>query len=132
MTNKKLTAKQAKFCQEYMVDLNATQAAVRAGYSAKTANVTGFKLLVNPSIAPRIAEMQAEGAQRAELSADWVLQELKGNHKQARENDELGHSNKALELIGKHIGMFIDKQELNSNVTVEIIQHVIDGGGDHE
>jgi phage terminase small subunit len=55
-----LTAKQKAFCQEYLIDLNSTQAATRAGYSSKTAGVQGYQLLQKTSVADRIAELQAE------------------------------------------------------------------------
>ena len=72
----KLTDKQRTFVAEYLVDLNATQAAIRAGYSAKTANEQGARLLTNVSVAAAIAEAQAERAQRTEISQDRILDEL--------------------------------------------------------
>lgn len=71
-----MTDKQEKFCQEYMLDLNATQAAIRAGYSPKTANEQAGRLLVNVSIQNRIAQLQAEQSRRTGISADRVLREL--------------------------------------------------------
>lgn len=71
-----MTNKQEKFCQEYMIDLNATQAAIRAGYSPKTANEQAGRLLVNVSIQNRIAQLQAEQSRRTGISADRVLREL--------------------------------------------------------
>lgn len=52
-----MTDKQARFCEEYMIDLNATQAAIRAGYSPKTANEQAARLLANVSIQNRIAQL---------------------------------------------------------------------------
>jgi phage terminase small subunit len=57
----KLTDKQEMFCKEYLIDLNATQAAIRAGYSKKTANEQGSQNLVKLSIQKRIAELKEEG-----------------------------------------------------------------------
>lgn len=71
-----MTPKQARFVAEYLVDLNATQAAIRAGYSAKTAGQTGFDLLKKPEIAEAIAAAQQERAQRTHITADRVLREL--------------------------------------------------------
>ena len=72
----KLTAKQQRFCDEYLIDLNATQAAIRAGYSKKTANEQGARLLVNVSIQKKIFELQKEREKRTEITQDSVLREL--------------------------------------------------------
>lgn len=71
-----LTPKQALFVKEYLVDLNATQAAIRAGYSEKTAEQQGFQLLKKTSVASTLAEAQAERSKRVEIDADWVLRRL--------------------------------------------------------
>lgn len=71
-----LTAKQQRFVQEYLIDLNATQAAIRAGYSAKTAEVIGHENLRKPKIAEAVEKAMAERAKRTEITADRVLQEL--------------------------------------------------------
>ncbi len=68
-----LTDKQQRFVDEYLVDLNATQAAVRAGYSAKTANEQGARLLANVSVQNAIRERQAARSARTEVTQDWVL-----------------------------------------------------------
>jgi len=72
----KLTAKQEAFCQEYLIDLNATQAATRAGYSARVAGVIGYENLGKPQIASRIKEAMAERERRVHITQDRVLQEL--------------------------------------------------------
>lgn len=71
-----LTAKQARFVEEYLVDLNATQAAIRAGYSEKTAYSVGHENLSKPDIAEAIAQAKSERSQRTQITADRVLQEL--------------------------------------------------------
>lgn len=71
-----LTAKQRAFVQEYIIDLNATQAAERAGYSPKTANEQGARLLANDSVSEAINQALALRAKRAEITADRVLAEL--------------------------------------------------------
>jgi phage terminase small subunit len=73
---KELTAKQRLFVAEYMVDLNATQAALRAGYSKKTARQTGQENLSKPVISEAIAKATAERFQKLEITAAKVLQEL--------------------------------------------------------
>jgi phage terminase small subunit len=71
-----LTPKQAQFVREYLIDLNATQAAIRTGYSAKTAYSQGQRLLRDVEIAKALAEAQAARSERTEITADMVLQEL--------------------------------------------------------
>ena len=70
----KLTAKQQCFIDEYLIDLNATQAAIRAGYSAKTAYAKGSEM--NKRFAVEIAQAQAERSKRTEITQDAVLREL--------------------------------------------------------
>lgn len=72
----KLTDKQAKFCEEYMLDLNATQAAIRAGYSVDTARQMGAENLSKPDISDRIAELQAERSKTTKIDAAWLLSRL--------------------------------------------------------
>jgi phage terminase small subunit len=109
-----LTAKQKAFCTEYLVDLNATQAARRAGYSKKTADVQGYQLLHKTSVADRIAELKAKRQERTTVTADDVVNGLLENHKAARDVGKYSDSNKALELLGKHLGLFTDKHEISS------------------
>lgn len=71
-----LTPKQERFVTEYMVDLNATQAAVRAGYSDKAAHVQCAKLLKHPEIIAAIDAAKADRSERTGVSADWVLRRL--------------------------------------------------------
>lgn len=72
-----LTPKQERFVQEYLVDLNATQAAVRAGYSPRTANEQGARLLANVSIQAALRAAMDKRSQRTEITQDWVLEELR-------------------------------------------------------
>jgi phage terminase small subunit len=71
-----LNAKQQRFVDEYLTDLNATQAAIRAGYSAKTASEQAYDLLRKPQIQELISERQQDRKQRTEITQDRVLQEL--------------------------------------------------------
>jgi phage terminase small subunit len=71
-----LTAKQGRFVQEYLVDLNATQAAIRAGYSAKRADAIGYENLRKPEIADAVAAAMKAREQRTHITQDRVLQEL--------------------------------------------------------
>lgn len=75
-SSEKLTARQEKFCQEYIVDLNGTQAAIRAGYSAKTANRIGVVLLSNVVIQKKISELISARAEETKISAENVIKEV--------------------------------------------------------
>lgn len=72
----KLTPKQELFCQEYIVDLNATQAAIRSGYKAKTARVIGHENLTKPDIVKRVEELQKELSDRLKITPAMVLKRL--------------------------------------------------------
>jgi phage terminase small subunit len=71
-----LVPKQKAFCEEYIVDLNATQACIRAGYSANLANVKGAQLMAIPKVQAYIAHLMSERSTRTQITADMVLQEL--------------------------------------------------------
>ncbi len=118
MTKGKLTPKQARFVEEYLIDLNATQAAIRAGYSAKTANEQGAQLLAKLSIRQAVAEAQAIRSKRTAITQDEVIQGLK---KEATlEGEGSSHSARvsAWAHLGKHLGMFTDNLNLGGEVTV--------------
>lgn len=71
-----MTPKQQRFVEEYLIDLNATQAAIRAGYSADTAKVIGCENLTKPDIAAAVAEAQAKRSMRTNITQDQVVREL--------------------------------------------------------
>ncbi len=71
-----MTPKQQRFVDEYLIDLNATQAAIRAGYSKKTARVVGSENLTKPDIRAAVAEAQQARSERTKIGADWVLARL--------------------------------------------------------
>lgn len=73
---RKLTPKQAAFCAEYLIDLNATQAAIRSGYSQKTAGSVGAENLTKPEIQHEVSRLMNERAKRVEVTADTVLSEI--------------------------------------------------------
>ena len=116
-----LTAKQQQFCKEYLIDLNGTQAAIRAGYSQKGASVAATKLLANGKIQAQIGKLDKARQERVQVDADWVLYMLRKNVMRAMQEEELfdaegkpkgifkyegSVANKALELIGKNCDMF--------------------------
>lgn len=151
-----LTKKRQRFCEEYLIDLNGTQAAIRAGYSVETAGSIASELLTIPEVRTRIETAMAERSRRVGVNADRVLQELgkvafinavdvinmndatvaedanrddtaaiasvkvkvfpteagEGVEREIRLADKL----KALELCGRHLGMFKDSMSLNVNL----------------
>ena len=115
-----LTPKQEAFCRHYIVDMNATQAAIHAGYSKSSAAVAGSDNLRKPNIVAAIKMLKAERVERVTVTADEVVRELasvalipvddprlvEGPVKPA---DKL----KALDLLGKHLGMFKEIKEIS-------------------
>ena len=75
-TRNKLTSKQKRFCEEYLIDLNATQAAIRAGYSKKTARSIGNENLTKPDVQNHLRELQNKVQERNEITIDEVVNEL--------------------------------------------------------
>lgn len=116
-----LTAKQEMFCREYLVDLNATQAAIRAGYSVDSANVQGSQNLAKASIQERVAKLMAERTQRVTVSADYVLERAKMIHEACWNQDDAKNSIAALKLVGDHVNVQAFKQhtEISGGITVE-------------
>ena len=118
--------KHETFCQEYIVDYNGTQAAIRAGYSKKTAGVQASKLLKNANILARIRELQEERMAQLSLDQNFVvlqivdtIQQCKGGYPVKTLNPKTGKYEeigmyqfdsrgtlKGLELLGTHLGMF--------------------------
>lgn len=123
---RKLTPKQKAFVDEYLIDLNATQACIRAGYSKKTADRIGPELLGNPCVSAAIQKAMQERQRRTEVTQDYVIAKLKEiADKDASDYTEsdLKYSSKlkALELLGKHTGAFEPKpKEVQDEVKVII------------
>ena len=148
-----MTKKQKRFVEEYLIDLNATQAAIRAGYSPDSAKEIGSENLTKPDIAKAVDQAIAERSRRTGVNAERVVRELAkiafvnagevvdldtallmdkisdddmaaiqsvkvktfgedGVEREVKLADKL----KALELLGKHLGLFKDKVEINGNV----------------
>lgn len=109
-----LTPKQERFVAEYLVDLNATAAAIRAGYKERTAAQQGHNLLQKPVVATAIQEARANLSKRTEITQEYVLKKLKEiADTDAADNQgsnlRVGNKIKVLELLGKYLGMFEQK-----------------------
>lgn len=140
-----LTAKQKRFCDEYLVDLNATQAAIRAGYSKKTAYSIGVENLKKPEIKKYIEQRMAEKEKELIADQDEVLKyltsvlrgesrsteiviegigdgmsEARTIKKEPSEKDKL----KAAELLGKRYGLYTDKVDIDATEAVTIINDI--------
>lgn len=106
-----LTAMRERFVDEYLVDLNATQAAIRAGYSPKTAYSMGQRLLKDVEVQAAIQEARARREKRTEITQDRVVQEIADNaFRQASDaqDSEFKHSSKTkyLDMLCKHLGVY--------------------------
>jgi phage terminase small subunit len=111
----KLSAKQEFFCKEYLVDLNATQAAVRAGYSVKTARVIGGENLLKPAIALFIQQAMAERSESTGITACYVLEGIKSLTDTLVAGEDPKSAYKGFELLGKHLALFSDKVDHTSS-----------------
>ncbi len=112
----KLRKKQEKFCNEYLIDLNATQAAIRAGYSKATAGEMGYENLKKPHIADFISKLQSEIQDRTLVTVDFVINGIKDIAKDGeQENNRL----KAFDLLGKHLGVYELDNKLD--ITTKVI-----------
>lgn len=123
----KLNDRQVRFCEEYLIDLNAMQSAIRAGYSEKTAKQMGSENLSKPDIANYIAELKAKRSAETKIDAAWVLASLKRVHDRCMQEEaitdrdgaptgeykfEHSGANRALELIGKHTDVQAYKEKI--------------------
>ena len=137
-----MTDKQKRFCDEYLIDCNATHAAIRAGYSPKTANEQGNRLLANVSVKAyideRLEQLHSEKTADAQEVLEYLTSVMRGEHKEQtlalcgdgmQEIQDIDVSAKdrikAAELIGKRYGLFKDAVDLGGAVPV-----VISGGDD--
>ncbi len=122
-----LTAKQEKFCQEYMIDLNATQAALRAGYCANAVNrhnvcnVMGSQNLAKISIKAEIQRLKAIASEKRGIKAEDVVKSFVDVARRAKIKDDLGNENRALENLGKHVGVFEADNAQKGDKTINII-----------
>ncbi|CAM3923107.1 MULTISPECIES: terminase small subunit [Paenibacillus] len=161
-----LSAKQQRFVDEYLIDLNATQAAIRAGYSSKTASEQGSRLLANVKVRACIDERMAELSRRTGVNQERIIRELariafvnptelvnmndatilptaseddtaaiasvkvkevSGDFESIEREIRFADKLKALELLGKRYGMWIDKQQVDVTSAVQIVDDIPKG-----
>lgn len=146
-----LTAKQQTFVREYLVDLNATQAAIRAGYSAHTANEQGARLLAKASVAAAVQAGMDERAERTGITSDYVLTSIVETIERCKQASPVTYKNgdpvftetpsgdvvpayafdssavlKGCELLGKHLKLFTDNVHHSGKVRFEkIVREVV-------
>ncbi len=120
---KPLTAKQQQFCREYLIDMNAAAAARRAGYSERTAEQQGSRLLWNVEVEAEIQRLISERAKRVEVDADYVVEKLRT----IVEDQNCAASSRvaALGLLARHLGMLTDKIDINDQrETIQILLEI--------
>jgi len=117
-----LTAKQKMFCKEYLVDLNATQACIRAGYSKKTARSLGCENLTKPYIQQEVQRLKAIREKKVGLTAEKVLTDIERVREKAEGSEQYTVSLKASELQGKHLAMFTEKHQVDGEVKMPVVQ----------
>lgn len=147
-----LNGKQERFCQEYVIDYNGTKAALRAGYQERSARQQASRLLTNAAVLARVRELQKEQVERLAISQDYVVLQLLETYQRCLEvtpvlkfDSDLGEmvetgkyqfdskgALRALELIGKHLGMYNDKLQVTGQVNTGQLDNVLKqlrGGG---
>ena len=110
------------FCKEYLIDLNATQACIRAGYSEKTANRIGAENLSKPVIKNEIDRLKAIREKKVELTAEKVLKDIERVRGKAEDTKQFNVSLKASELQGKHLAMFTEKHQVDGEIRMPVVQ----------
>ena len=129
-----LNEKQKQFCEEYIIDLNGTQAAIRAGYSAKTARAIANELLTKLDIQGYICELKNKRSERVKYSQDELMRDilevknrcLQANPVLDKDGNETGiwkfdsnGANKALDMLAKHVGFYeTDNKQKAFNISV--------------
>lgn len=119
-----MTDKQKKFCDEYLIDLNATQAAMRAGYSKKTAYSIGDENLRKPELQEYIQKRQKEGQERAEITRGDIIDQLKSIGFVDLDVDNIKATDKikALELMARMLGLDKPETENDTGITAELLK----------
>ncbi len=136
-----LSPMQTRFVEQYLIDLNAAHAAIRAGYAKKNAKQQGYALLQKPAVQAAVTEAIQARSERTEVGQDWIIERLVENVERAMTvepvmvgGEKTGEyvyqgnvANKALELLGRHVGMFDDKLRLRVDDGLPALMKRIDG-----
>lgn len=119
---KELSAKQQRFVDEYLLDLNATAAYKRAGYEAtgRSAENNASRLLGHAGVSMQIAAALKERSVRTQIDADTVLKNIARLAQSAERASDYGAALRGNELLGRHLKLFTDKIDLSGAVTVNI------------
>ena len=139
----KLTGKQQRFVDEYLIDMNATQSAIRAGYSAKTAHSIGEENLRKPAVASALNEALSKRSQETKITAAWVLEQAAQSYmvNSTEYMDDQGrmvplNANAArgfLELAGKHVGVQAFKEKIETETTIKVdVRDIAEAATDSE
>ena len=112
--------KQQRFAEEYLIDSKATQAAIRAGYSAKTTAEQGYQLLHKTSVQEAVQGLQAEFREKMEVSRESVTQQLNTAYEQAKDNGQPAAMVQASMGIAKVHGLLVDKTEDGTKPATEM------------
>ncbi|WP_157230842.1 terminase small subunit [Kiloniella laminariae] len=134
----KLSARQSRFVEEYLVDLNATQAAVRAGYSPAGAQQSGSRVLGMPAVRTAVDQALAERSARLKIDADYVLRGAVELFERCMQRspvpDAAGEykfqyagAGKALELIGKHVSVQAFKERVDVGIESALMERLARG-----
>ena len=138
--NGKLAPMQQRFIEQYVIDLNGKQAALRAGYSPHTAEVQASQLLSKLKVRTALELLMDAKRQEMRVDAQYVIDGLRENYARAmqmepvtdRKGIETGEyvyagavANRSLELLGKHLGMFVDRVDHTGEITIEAIRRTI-------
>ena len=105
----KLTAQQEQFCLEFIKDLNAVRAAIRAGYGEQHAKKNAWTIIRNPAVASRISDLKADQTKRTKIEADDILRRLVRIAEKTEQEGDYQAAIRSLELLGKHQAMWTDK-----------------------
>ena len=125
-----LTPKRKRFCELYVACLNAKQAAIDTGYSKTAARVTGLRILKDPAVKEYIVKLQAAVTERNNVTVDEVIEKLRDTYADAKKANQNGPAVRAVELLGKTVGMFKDQvvlTELQATSDDDLVEKMAKG-----
>lgn len=108
-----LTVKQRRFVEEYVIDFNGAAAVVRAGYNTKYPNRLASEMLHHPGIKAAIDGVTLERASNSVLKPDYVIQKITKTIEKAESDNNHNAVLRGCELLARHLGMFIERQEIS-------------------